>query len=176
MTKSCQEWIAKCVKSYPCKGPVLEVGSFDVNGNPRHHFADKDRFPFYLGIDMRPGRCVDSVMNVQDLGFPDDHFGVIVDAERLEHDDRFWISVREQFRVLKPEGHIIVTTRSWNGFPPHDYPSDYWRFMDNGLRDLLEYAGFECLATAYGEGSQAVFAIARKPHQQEILRDQEIES
>lgn len=167
MTPQCQEWIAYCVKNYPCDGSVLEVGSFDVNGNPRHHFEDKSRFESYIGIDMREGPCVDKVMNTQKMDFEDDSFGVIVDAERIEHDNRFWLTIKELYRVCKPGGHIIITTRSWGGFPPHDYPSDYWRFMDNGLKDLLEYAGFTCLATAYGErwegGDKAVFAIGRKP-------------
>lgn len=167
MTEQCQEWIAHCVQRYPCKGSVLEVGSFDVNGNPRHHFADKERFDCYTGIDMREGPCVDRVMNVQQMEFADDSFGVIVDAERLEHDNRFWVSVKELFRVLKPGGYIIVTTRSWGGMHPHAYPHDYWRFMDSGLRDLLEYGGFHVLATAYGErwagGDKAVFAVAQKP-------------
>jgi GT2 family glycosyltransferase len=167
VTDQCQEWIGHCAENFPVSGPVLEVGSFDVNGNPRHHFSDRKRFPEYTGIDMREGPQVDAVMNVQNLGFEDNRFGVIVDAERLEHDARFWLSIKEEFRVCKPGGHIIITTRSWGGFGPHDFPSDYWRFMDNGLRDLLEYAGFQCLATAYGErwaaGDAAVFAIGTKP-------------
>ena len=167
MTPQCQEWIAHCAKHYPCKGDVLEVGSFDVNGNPREHFADREKFPTYTGIDMREGPCVDKVMNTQAMEFKDNSFDVIVDAERMEHDSRFWVTIKELFRVCRPGGHLIITTRSWGAFPPHDYPSDYWRFMDNGLRDILEYAGFECLATAYGErwqaGDRAVFAIGRKP-------------
>lgn len=166
MTPSCQNWIAYCVQKYSCAGKVLEVGSFDVCGNPRHHFADRNRFESYIGIDMRPGPCVDAVMNTQALEFADESFGTVVDAERLEHDNRFWVSIKEQYRVLKPGGHIIITTRSWGGFGPHDYPSDYWRFMDKGLCDLLEYAGFTCLETQYGEkgahGDAAVFAIGRK--------------
>lgn len=167
MTEQCQEWIAHCIKRYPCKGAVLEVGSFDVNGNPRYHFADKERFASYIGIDMREGPGVDKVMNVQEMEFSDDSFDVIVDAERLEHDNRFWVSVKELFRVCRPGGYIIVTTRSWGGMHPHAYPHDYWRFMDSGLRDLLEYGGFHVLATAYGErwaaGDKAVFAVAQKP-------------
>src|SRR5215475_3650995 len=98
MTDAVQQWIAYCVNKYPCKGSVLEVGSFDVNGNPRHHFADKERFQSYIGIDMREGPCVDRVMNTQQMEFPDAHFDVIVDAERLEHDNRFWVTVKELYR------------------------------------------------------------------------------
>lgn len=166
MTPGCQEWFAYCVKTYPCKGAVLEVGSFDVNGSPRIHFTDKQRFPSYVGIDMRDGPSVDVVMNSQNIGFPDESFDVIVDSERMEHDNRFWVTVKEQYRVARPGAHILLTTRSWGAFPPHDYPSDYWRFMDNGVRDVLEYGGFKCLATAYGErwaaGDRAVYAVGRK--------------
>jgi SAM-dependent methyltransferase len=150
------------VAGYPLRGDVLEVGSFDVNGNPRQHFADRERFPSYTGIDMRLGPSVDFVMNAQDLQFKDGVFDVIVDAERMEHDDKFWVSMGEFSRVLKSGGYIVITTRSWNGFGPHDHPSDYWRFMDHGLQVLLESNGFECLETAYGENSQAVFAVGKR--------------
>ena len=167
MTPSCQVYIQSCVQRFPqIKGSVLEVGSFDVCGNPRHHFADSGRFPKYIGIDMREGPCVDLVMNCHELDFPPGEFDVIVDAERLEHDCEFQKSYRELFRVLRPGGHAIITTRSWGGFGPHDYPSDYWRFMDNGLKYLLESTGFECVETQYGElgihGHAAVFALGRK--------------
>jgi predicted SAM-dependent methyltransferase len=166
MTDACQQWIGQSVATYPMTGDVLEVGSFDVNGNPRHHFADRKRFPTYTGVDMRQGPGVDHVMNTQSLRFDDASFDVVVDAERMEHDDKFWQSCAEFFRVLRPGGYIVITTRSWGGFGPHDYPSDYWRFMDNGLRNVLEASGFKCLATAYGENSQAVFAVGRKPEEE----------
>jgi SAM-dependent methyltransferase len=163
MTNECQQWIRNAVTQYPMSGKVLEVGSLDVNGNPRGHFWDTSRFPSYTGVDMRAGAGVDHVMNAQDLQFDDETFGVVVDAERMEHDDKFWLSCAEEFRVLKPGGYIVVTTRSWNGFPPHDHPSDYWRFMDHGIEALLKAYGFEMLSLAYGENSQAIFAVARKP-------------
>jgi SAM-dependent methyltransferase len=164
MTPECQQWISSAVQNYPeMSGKVLEVGAFDVNGNPRGHFSDSSRFPSYTGVDMRAGPNVDLVMNAQDLHFADATFDVIVDAERMEHDDKFWKSCAEEFRVLKPGGYIVVTTRSWNGFPPHDHPSDYWRFMDHGIEALLTSSGFEVLSMAYGENSQAIFALGRKP-------------
>lgn len=170
MTEDCQRYIASCVRRVPAiQGAVLEVGSFDVCGNPRHHFADRLRFPSYLGIDMRAGPSVDLVMDCHALQLHDESFSVIVDAERLEHDSDFFLSYREIFRVLQPGGFVIITTRSWGGFGPHDYPSDYWRFMDNGLRQLLEVSGLKCIETEYGEqgvhGPAAVFALGQKPVQ-----------
>lgn len=167
MTPSCQNYIQGCIYRYPLQGDVLEVGSLDVCGNPRHNFSVK-RFPTYTGIDMRPGNCVDKVMNCHDMSaFEGASFDVVVDAERLEHDNDFIASYREISRVLRPGGYVIITTRSWGGFAPHDYPSDYWRFLDNGLKHILETTGFKCLETEYGEyddkkGHAAVFACGQK--------------
>jgi len=162
MTPACQQWAEHCVRNYPLAGDVLEIGSFDVCGNPRHHFADRNRFPSYLGIDMRAGPCVDSVMNANELTFADSSFGVVVNMEALEHDFYFWKTFAEMRRVVRVGGHVIVTTRSWNGFGPHDYPSDYWRFMDDGLVRLFRENGFDCLESSYAENSSGIFAIASK--------------
>lgn len=167
MTEECQEYIKSALERFrEISGFVLEVGSYDINGNPRAHFSDRRRFPIYCGIDMRDGPGVDQVMNCQSLTFGNASFDVVVDMERLEHDARFWDSYREIARVLRPGGHILITTRSWGGFGPHDFPSDYWRFMDNGVRYLLESSGIECLESVYAErrscGDQAVFACGRK--------------
>jgi SAM-dependent methyltransferase len=162
MTNECQLWAAQCVRNYSLAGPVLEIGSFDVCGNPRHHFANRERFPSYLGIDIRPGPGVDLIMSGNALDLPDESIGVVVNMESLEHDFYFWRTFDEMYRVTRRGGHVLITTRSWNGFGPHDYPSDYWRFMEDGIIRLFTNAGFRCLETAYGERSSAVYGLAVK--------------
>lgn len=147
-------------------GDVLDVGAFDVNGNLRGLFPIGERFPSYIGVDMREGPNVDHVAKADAMPFTDGQFGFVISAEMLEHDDRFWLSLREFFRVLKPGGHLIVTTRGI-GYPRHDHPSDYWRFTDEGLRAAMEWAGFEVLGCSDPgidrEGLLGAFGIARKP-------------
>ena len=145
------EYISSCVGFVA--GDVLEVGSFDMNGSPRKLFPP---FPKYIGIDLHPGPGVDQVMDCHKLRFPSERFGVVIDAERLEHDTDFFESYREIHRVLRPGGHVIVTTRSWGGFHPHCLPNDFWRFTENGLRHLLEASGFKVLDIRYGEHWRAV--------------------
>jgi len=116
-----------------CIGKTLEIGSMDVNGSVSHHFSD------YTGLDMRPGPNVDIVSNGHDIPFPNEHFDLVLILETLEHDNRFWVTLLEVWRILKPSGMAIITVPNI-GFQRHDYPSDYWRFTADGLKELFMWA------------------------------------
>ena len=112
---------------------MLEVGSLDVNGNILDIVKDFD----YVGIDMRDGKGVDVVMNGHDLS---DTFGqefdLVVCFDTLEHDDKFWLTVAEMKKVLKPRCWLIIGTPSIN-HPIHEHPHDYYRFFDSTFRNVL---------------------------------------
>jgi len=164
MTGEIMEFVEHCVKQYEMAGAVLEVGSFDVCGNPRHLFSDLKRFPEYTGVDQNVGPNVDEVMNSHDLLFENATFGVVVSCDMIEHDTAFWISVQEMARVLASEGHMILTTRSWKGCAPHgEGYGDYWRFLDDGLRQLMDTNGLVPLEVIDCETDYGIFAVGRKP-------------
>ena len=167
MTGEVQDWVKSCVERFPLKGAVLEVGSRDVCGNPRHHFNDRERFPSYIGVDREAGNNVDLVIDANYLTprslSPYPRPNVIVCCEMIEHDQRFWESIERMESVLEPGGYLLLTTRSWRGCPPHCVPHDYWRFLAEGLRVLMEQVGLECLETVDCEQDGGVFAIGRKP-------------
>ena len=56
-------------------------------------------------------------------------------TEVLEHLPEPQKAVDEFFRVLKPGGTLLLTTRFL--FPIHDAPHDYFRYTKYGLRHLL---------------------------------------
>ena len=118
---------------------VLEVGSYNVNGSVRELFKGAAE---YIGVDSREGPGVDRVANAHALQyyFMPDYFDIVVSTEMLEHDPAFWLSMPEMGRVLKTGGHLILTARG-NGFPLHEHPGDYWRFMPESFRLLFDLAG-----------------------------------
>ena len=61
---------------------VLDVGSFDVNGNNRHLFQDCQ----YVGVDVGEGPNVDVVSLAHEYQAPRESFDVVISTECFEHD------------------------------------------------------------------------------------------
>jgi SAM-dependent methyltransferase len=158
MHPSVYDWVAAKVAEHNLTAAdTLEVGSYNVNGSVRDLFTGP-----YIGVDMRPGPGVDHVATADRLPFDDDMFEVVVSTEMLEHDPTFWLSIPEMARVLRPGGHLLLTARG-NGFPPHEYPSDYWRFEPEAFRLLFALAGLATLeVTADYPANPGVFGLATK--------------
>jgi len=135
---SVMKFVQKVVSKIDLEGKsVLEVGSYNVNGSVGPLFAGARE---YYGVDSRPGPGVDFVMSAHDLKYLENTFDIVISTEMLEHDPAFWLSMREMGRVLKTGGHLIITARG-NGFPLHEHPGDYWRFMPESFRLLFDLAG-----------------------------------
>lgn len=118
----------------------------------------------WLGIDMQPGEGVDLVADAHAL--PADwsgRFSGVLCSEVLEHVRRPWIMLPELRRVIRPGGFCIVTTLFC--FHEHGYPDDYFRYSQNGLRGLLEDAGFVDIETEYAGDT----VLALKNHDEQIF-------
>jgi SAM-dependent methyltransferase len=126
------------ITAFAPKGPVLEVGSYQVEGQGdlielRGQFPNEQQ---YVGLDIRPGPGVDRVGSVEKLPFPDASFGCVLAFNTFEHVQRFWVGFEEVFRVLKPDGVLLMSVPFH--FRIHHHPSDYWRFTPEALDVLLE--------------------------------------
>jgi SAM-dependent methyltransferase len=115
------------ILSHASGGRTLDLGA--QNGPYAAHF------PRRVALDLRPARGVDVLGDAQALGFTDGSFDVVLCTEVLEHVPEPQRAVDEMFRVLKPGGRLLLTTRFL--FPIHDAPHDYFRYTKYGLRHLL---------------------------------------
>lgn len=122
--------IENFVGSLKLKGKTLEVGSMDLNGSVKRFFKD------YVGLDMRRGKNVNILGKANYLPFKSNSFQNVLCLETLEHDSKFWESIPEMIRVLKPGGRFVLTVPSFF-MGPHYYPDDYWRFTESSVKELL---------------------------------------
>src|SRR5262245_863847 len=121
------------VAAFAPKGPILEVGSYQVPGqseliNLRGQFPGESN---YTGIDIGHGPGVHSGASVEHLPFPDEAFGCVLAFNTFEHVQRFWVGFEEVFRVLRPDGMLLMSVPFH--FRIHHHPSDYWRFTPEAL-------------------------------------------
>src|SRR5262245_19019640 len=84
---------------------VLDMGSFDVNGNNRYLFTGGT----YTGVDAGPGKNVDVVSLAHEFDAEDESYDFVVSTEMLEHDMHWVLSLQNMFRVLKKGGMLLIT-------------------------------------------------------------------
>ena len=80
-----------------------------------------------------------------ELPFRDESFDTVFSSQVLEHVPEPAQMVAEIARVLKPDGHLILTAPHIWGI--HEEPHDYFRFTGFGLEHLARRAGLEPLST-----------------------------
>lgn len=118
---------------------VLDVGAMDVNGTYRALFNSK--IFKYMGTDLAAGPNVDLVMKSEfEIPLPDDSVDVVISGQCFEHCRNPFRLAVEMFRVCKPGGLcLVVAPREWK---EHRHPWDCFRYLADGMRSILETAGF----------------------------------
>ena len=97
---------------------VLDVGSFDCNGNDRGMFVNSE----YTGIDLTEGENVDVICPGQDYDAPDETFDTIISCECFEHNPFYKETIQNIVRMLKPGGLFLFTCAT-TGRAPHGFKS-----------------------------------------------------
>jgi len=159
---SCIEFGKMNLREYEIKHKrVLEVGSRDVNGSIRP-FVESFEPAEYIGIDINPGLGVDVICDAIDLieRFGFESFDVIISTETLEHIRNWKKAISNIKNVCKIGGIVLITTRSF-GFPYHDWPSDFWRFELEDMKEI--FSDLQILVLEKDLEEPGVFLKAKKP-------------
>lgn len=117
----------------PKPGRALVVGSrlYDGREDRRAAYAEA------VGVDMLDGEGVDRVVNLEAPGAAAGlgTFAHIECWSVLEHSRRPWLLAANLEAMLEPGGTIHVTVPFvWRY---HAFPSDFWRFTAEGVRELF---------------------------------------
>ena len=118
---------------------ILEVGSRQVNNADGRNLRDVLKAEKeYIGIDLSAGDGVDIVMDGHDIKkkFKANSFDLTVTTETLEHDNQFWVTIENMRWATKPGGWMLVTVPGGR-CPFHEWPGDYWRFMEDGVKSFF---------------------------------------
>jgi SAM-dependent methyltransferase len=109
----------------------------------------------YVGMDYLTDRSSpDIVGSATDIPLPDESFDTIVCTEVLEHVPDPTKVFLEMHRVLRPGGHLILSTPMY--WPRHEAPYDYFRYPYDGMLSLVKNSGLE-LVRLYTRGRSYAF-------------------
>ena len=128
------------------EGPVLEIGSININGSARDLWGDLKP---YVGVDIVPGLNVDYVVDIRDITNPSqdyylrERFHTIVCTEVLEHVDPVSI-IDAMWRYMFDTCKVVITcagpsrqTHSADGAPQLRFDEYYQNVDPVTLRALL---------------------------------------
>lgn len=119
---------------------ILDVGSLTLGGGTYRRLIESKQWK-YVGLDVVAGGNVDVVAtDPYRYPFPDNSFDIVISGQTLEHVARIWDWAREICRVTKDGGRVCIIAPS-RGHRHHR--PDCWRVQPDGMRALLEHAGFK---------------------------------
>jgi SAM-dependent methyltransferase len=121
------------------EGVLFDYG---CGGAPyRNHFT---RCRQYICADVTPGVHVQRLLRADGLTEePANAYDVVFSSQVLEHVLKPEAYVRECHRILKPGGHLIISTHGM--FEEHGCPYDFHRWTSRGLEELVTDSGFTVL-------------------------------
>lgn len=146
MHPSAYEEMARCIAKYvPTDGKITVVDFGSRSSARRMSMTHRQLLADYdcdvIGVDIVEGNNVDIVMKKPyRLPMKSNSADVVLSGQVFEHIPFFWASLLEIARVLKPEGHFLMTVPSRG----HVHTGvDCWRYYPDGVRAMAAFAGLE---------------------------------
>jgi SAM-dependent methyltransferase len=127
-------YVKEMISRYKFEEPILDCGAGWEPNLYQPLFPNKK----YIKQDFQDydPPCIDVICDICHMTpMKDNSIGLVLLLESLEHIEHPQRALDEIYRVLKPNGLLIMTTVLSMGI--HRCPKDYWRFCPDGIELLL---------------------------------------
>lgn len=138
--------------SVHARGRMLDIGC----GNKPYQTMFAAHVSEHIGCDVVQSseHRVDVLCLATAIPIEDGSFDTVLCTQVLEHVADHKRVLGEAFRLLKPEGTLILSAPMY--WPLHEEPHDFFRFTKHGLDYLLEEVGFTPVETIPNGGKWAL--------------------
>jgi SAM-dependent methyltransferase len=132
---------------------ILDIGS---KKSPYRKYINSK---YYYSTDVDYSNDITFVSNIYNLPLKENSFDIILFTEVLEHLSEPGKAIENIYKVLKPNGKMVLTTRFC--YPYHPDPKDFFRFTKDGLVYLTQRFS-EVEIIGHGSSMQLLFYILSK--------------
>jgi SAM-dependent methyltransferase len=147
--------LSTSIKKY-AKGILLDIGC----GQKPYETMVKGYVNHHIGLDhlltYHNSSNVDIFATSYNTSFANDSIDTILCTVVLEHLEKPQDAVIEMFRILKPEGYVILSTPLY--WHLHEEPRDFYRYTKYGIDHLFTTAGFDIIEITPLSGFIVTFA------------------
>jgi len=162
MREAIIEYVRWGIGQFPFEEPILDTCA---GWEPNYY---QPLFPGkrYIKQDMQnfDPPCIDIICDISDMKpISDGSIGLVLNLESLEHIPYPQKAIDEIYRVLRPNGLLILTTVMH--FKIHPCPKDYWRFTPEGIALLLNrFKILDCTLEGSLKRPKGIWVTAQKTH------------
>jgi len=160
MREAVVNYVKWAIERFPFEEPILDTCAGWEPNFYQPLFPGKR----YIKQDMRDfdPPCIDVICDIVDMKLiPDNSIGLVLNLESLEHIPQPQKAIDEIYRILRPNGLLILTTVMH--FKIHRCPRDYWRFTPDGIELLLNrFEILDCTLEGNLKRPKGIWVTARK--------------
>ena len=144
------------IKNFKKKGRILDIGcghGFFLEVAEKGRFEAKGVDVSSYAVEYAKKHGLDASLGaLSEAKFPDSSFDVVTIFETIEHFPNPLTELKEVFRILKPDGLVLITTPNENGYLrkfmrknlfTYRHQEHLYFFSPKTMRNLLQRVGFE---------------------------------
>ncbi len=163
-----EEFIREAAKSLPSTAVVLDAGAGSCPYKSLFAHAQYESADF-CQANMQYAE-INYICDLTNIPVEESRYDLVLCSQVIEHTPEPEAVLRELYRVLKPNGQLLLSAPLF--YQEHGQPYDFYRYTQFGHRYLLEKVGFTVKTLEWLEGyygtlayqlETATFALSSNP-------------